>query len=396
MLIVALLIIIIFTVCFNKLTLNDNIIISQNPPIFEFYNDDYQPSPPICIVVICNNRPELLEKTLKSIVTANQFSHTGINNLYISQSGNDPAVSKVIEEYPNVYQNIDKDKKVATRLAKHFRWTFTKLFEETNCDGFVVIEDDLELSPDFLDYFRTVVPFLEADNTLLTASLWNDLGFKHNTRDKTIVKRTDFFPGLGWYLSRHVWDNILGPEWPDHDWDWYVRDKALKLKLDCLIPEIPRDYHVASTGTYMTKSFFNKYFKNININRDTEFKWKHKYLKTVSPIDSYKKRIINDIKNGRVLGMDGNPGPVIAWVDGFNAIRNKGLVRQKCGMFLRDTGIWEGEAERGRWQGIHHVWSQYLQSYLYIIDVNTEFTKHLINGHVFKDLEICDQFRTPV
>lgn len=353
------------------------------------YDDYYYiPPPPICIVVICHNRPTLLKKTLQSIIDANGFSDNGINNLFISQSGDNKEVSEVIKEYShNVIQNIDKVSKVKNRLAKHFGWTFNKLFKETNCDGLIVIEDDLELSPDFLDYFRITIPIVEKDNTLITASLWNDIGFKHNSKDKTAVKRTDFFPGLGWYLSRQVWEDILGPEWRDHDWDWYVRDKAMQLGMDSLIPEVPRDYHVASSGTYMTRAFFDKYFKNINVNRDYEFKWKNEYVDgKVSPLGAYKNYILQDIKES-----------VVFWVDGFSRIRDKGRVRSKCRMFLRETGIWEGESERGRWYGIHKMWSQHFKSYLYIIDISekrSEFTHYLIGDSVvFKDLEICEKFQ---
>ena len=368
-----------------------------------FY-DGYQPPPPICIVVICNKRVGLLKKTLNSIVNANGFADNGINNLFISQSGNESAVSEVVDEWPNVYKNMDKVSKVSNRLARHFRWTFKKLFKETNCDGFIVVEDDLELSPDFLDYFQTVLPLLENDDTLITASLWNDLGFKHNTHDKAAVKRTDFFPGLGWYLSRRVWDDILGPEWPDHDWDWYVRDKALKLGMDSLIPEIPRDFHVASTGTYMTRSFFDKYFKNININRDSMFKWEPEYTSEVSPLDVYKKKVERDVRGANHLTstfseLEGsNNGVVVAWVKDFGKVRQKGRVKSKCRLFLRETGIWEGEPERGRWNGINHVWSQRLNAYLYVIDMGiakSGFVHYLKppNVKVFNELEVCDAFR---
>ena len=364
----------------------------------------YRPleEPPICLVVICNNRPELLKNTLQSILDANGFSDT---RLYISQSGDDSSVSRILQEYPqeNILRHIDHTPKVANRLARHFGWTFNTVFQETDCDGFVVIEDDLELSPDFLNYFKTAIPFLKSDPTLITASLWNDLGFTHNTHDKTAVKRTDFFPGLGWYLSRGVWENILGPSWPDHDWDWYVRDTALKLGMDSLIPEVPRDFHVAKTGTYMTRSFFDKYFKNININRDDTFKWSSEYFTQVSPLSKYKLKVEADII-GATHVMDNfndvlndNQGIVVAWVKDFGKMRNKGQVRAKCRPFLRETGIWEGEPERGRWNGINHVWSQAFKAYLYVIDMSvskSEFVHHLKppNVRIFRELEVCDAF----
>jgi hypothetical protein len=365
---------------------------------------DYQPPPPICIVVICNNRVDLLKKTLKSIMDANGFSDNGINNLFFSQSGNNSAVSGILSDFhPNVFKHIDTDPKNTRRLARHFKWTFNELFNNTNCNGFVVIEDDLEMSPDFIDYFQTIMPLLENDTTLITASLWNDVGFKHNTHDKTVVKRTDFFPGLGWYLSRPIWENILGPGWPDQDWDWYVRDRALKLEMDSLIPEVPRDFHVATTGTYMTRTLFDKYFKNININRDSMFMWDPANVHDVSPQSSYEDKIKHDINGATHLMTNfnnilDNTGVVVAWVKDFGKVMNKGHVRAECRAFLRETGIWGREPERGRWRGINHMWSQRLSAYLYIVDMGifkSGFVHYLKppNVNVFNGLEICNTIK---
>ena len=89
-----------------------------------------------------------------------------------------------------------------------------------------------------------------------------------------------------------------------------------------------------------------------------------------------------------------NNGVVVAWVKGFGRVRNKGHVRSKCRIFLRETGIWEGEPERGRWNGISHLWSQRLNAYLYIVDMDipkSGFVHYLKppNVKVFNGLEIC-------
>ncbi len=41
---------------------------------------------------------------------------------------------------------------------------------------FLFYIDDLELSPDFLDYFQTLYPLLLHDKTLWCISAWNDNG----------------------------------------------------------------------------------------------------------------------------------------------------------------------------------------------------------------------------
>ncbi|RZC14279.1 Alpha-1,3-mannosyl-glycoprotein 2-beta-N-acetylglucosaminyltransferase [Glycine soja] len=102
--------------------------------------------------------------------------------------------------------------------------------------------DDMEIAPDFFDYFEAAASLLEKDKSIMAVSSWNDNGqkqFVHDplpihslhaptasetatpplvndrvepqTRDE--LYRSDFFPGLGWMLARSTW-NELSPKWP--------------------------------------------------------------------------------------------------------------------------------------------------------------------------------------
>ncbi len=88
----------------------------------------------------------------------------------------------------------------------------------------------MELSPDFLDYFQTLYPLLVYDKTLWCISAWNDNGIdKKIAREpsktkneyknfyffvfKALLHRTDFFPGLGWLLTKNIWNEIKA-NWP--------------------------------------------------------------------------------------------------------------------------------------------------------------------------------------
>lgn len=336
-------------------------------------------SPGPCVVVICNNRPDLLKTTLESLLSANGVQP---DDVYVSQNGASGPVFKVANDtgIRNHWVNMgDRRDSKAQRLARHFNWTFANLFEQTSCPGVIVIEDDLKLSPDFMDYFKMVIPIVNADPTLLTASLWNDLGLEDNTHDMRNLKRVNFFPGLGWYLSRDTWYELLGPEWPSHDWDWYVRDVAARKKLDTIIPEISRDYHVAKTGTYMTSSFFKQYFQNIRMAEDRSFKWESRDARHVATPSAYRDHI-------NQLVADGGE---VRWVDGFGEIRDKNVVRRACSDFLKDTGLWAGELERGEWDGIHVLWSKSRERYIYMADVNKAHWLNAPKDHVSSGLEIC-------
>lgn len=39
--------------------------------------------------------------------------------------------------------------------------------------------------------------------------------------------RTDYFPGLGWMLTRRLWAE-LGPEWPEQNWDHWMRGEEAR------------------------------------------------------------------------------------------------------------------------------------------------------------------------
>lgn len=77
-------------------------------------------------------------------------------------------------------------------------------------------EDDLEIAPDFYEYFSSTYDLLKNDPTLWCVSAWNDNG-KANLIDGShaeLLYRSDFFPGLGWMITKSLWDE-LEPKWPN-------------------------------------------------------------------------------------------------------------------------------------------------------------------------------------
>lgn len=79
----------------------------------------------------------------------------------------------------------------------------------------VVFSDDLNVSPDFYEYFLGTHELLKNDSTLWCVSAWNDNGKSNNidVSSPELLYRTDFFPGLGWMLKRELW-NELSVKWP--------------------------------------------------------------------------------------------------------------------------------------------------------------------------------------
>ncbi len=87
------------------------------------------------------------------------------------------------------------------KIARHYNYSINYVLNTLNYEAIILTEgliylfkqkknlfknssiDDLELSPDFLDYFQTLYPLLVYDKTLWCISAWNDNGI-----DKKIAR----------------------------------------------------------------------------------------------------------------------------------------------------------------------------------------------------------------
>ncbi|GLH00155.1 Alpha-1,3-mannosyl-glycoprotein 2-beta-N-acetylglucosaminyltransferase [Gryllus bimaculatus] len=100
-------------------------------------------------------------------------------------------------------------------IARHYGWALNQTFFHFNFQTVIIVEDDLDVAPDFFEYFSATLPLLRRDPTLWCVSAWNDNGkaalVDENAAD--LLYRTDFFPGLGWMLTRETWAE-LAPKWP--------------------------------------------------------------------------------------------------------------------------------------------------------------------------------------
>jgi alpha-1,3-mannosyl-glycoprotein beta-1,2-N-acetylglucosaminyltransferase len=124
------------------------------------------------------------------------------------------------------------------------RFVLEALFIERGHSHVVLVEDDMIFSRDFALYFEQLAPLLDQytlppclvtqhesastssqlsrhlvthtclfgvvvrDPSLWCVSSWNDNGFVHLVEDSSRLFRTDYFPGLGWMLTRRLWDEV--------------------------------------------------------------------------------------------------------------------------------------------------------------------------------------------
>ena len=196
----------------------------------------------------------------------------------------------------------------AQRIAKHYKFSLSAVFDKFPlAPAIIIVEDDLLFSPDFYEYLVATAPVLETDPTTFVVSAWNDNGFKGRVSNTQTLKRTEFFPGLGWLLPRALYKEELEHRWPSEHWDHWLRSEEVHGTRDivypevfyfvhpdptmalahtvtlsflfcvwylvCSPPQVPRTFHNGIVGTFMNLETHNKYFRDVDYNKNQSVQW---------------------------------------------------------------------------------------------------------------------------
>jgi len=279
----------------------------------------------IAVVIFCYNRHSYLERTLESLFSI--LPPSGFS-VFISQQGYDPGVTEVIKKYSDEgkaywlgfdYEETDKRIQpgfeerrwlVYHKISAHYKFAFSKLFEDLNYQQVISLEDDMEVSPDFFSYFESLGKTMDSDESIFCVSAWNDYGQRELVHDSKALYRTDIFPGLGWMWNKDLWSE-LGPQWPLAFWDDWLRESKQRKNRSCIRPEVNRVYTFGSSGS-SEGLFFNKYLKKIQLNQD-DIDWssaeiEQDVLSDISPDTAYDEYLQNVIEGSR----EGTIGEVVA------------------------------------------------------------------------------------
>jgi alpha-1,3-mannosyl-glycoprotein beta-1,2-N-acetylglucosaminyltransferase len=190
--------------------------------------------------------------------------------IVLSQDGSDKGVVQVFQTYQEKFRQkgipmVRIEHKSALRggvnayqaLALHYGWALQKIFDGTATAAtgsnvvpqrVLILEEDLHVAPDFFDYFSALAPVLDHDSSLFAVSAFNDNGFQSRVQDPKRIVRSDFFPGLGWMMTRTLWTQELQSKWPKGYWDDWLRDPAQRKGRHVLRPEISRTFHFGVKG----------------------------------------------------------------------------------------------------------------------------------------------------
>ncbi|XP_077982428.1 protein O-linked-mannose beta-1,2-N-acetylglucosaminyltransferase 1-like [Glandiceps talaboti] len=99
--------------------------------------------------------------------------------------------------------------KVTTQYHYHMHKAMEVAFIKYPQQEYIImLEEQFEVSPDFLNYFAQTLPLLDKDQSIISVSVWNNNGFMDTCGDPALLYRTENFPGYGWVLRRSVWNEM--------------------------------------------------------------------------------------------------------------------------------------------------------------------------------------------
>jgi alpha-1,3-mannosyl-glycoprotein beta-1,2-N-acetylglucosaminyltransferase len=158
------------------------------------------------------------------------------------------------------------------------------------------------VAPDFYDYFLGTRHLLDQDPTIWCVSAWNDNGKAGliEPHENGKLYRSDFFPGLGWMMTKKLWRE-LGPKWPAGFWDDWMREPAQRNDRACIRPEISRTKTFGRIGVSQGQ-FFDQHLKFIVLN-DKKFDFLHTDLSYLIK-ENYDKEFLSKIETLPVFSVD--------------------------------------------------------------------------------------------
>lgn len=169
----------------------------------------------------------------------------------------------------------------------------------------------MRLSPDALVFLLSTIPYLTniQNDSVVCASAWNDNGQASQPGEATL---TSFFPGLGWVLSRKLWEN-LAPHWPGllHDnitndpvatgWDFWMRARFVVHGWLCLTPTTSRIRHIG-VGTNVDATQRDQQYAHAHLSTAAvgDVNWDSVVAKTMD-VTRLSQQVQKRLNTGRIV-----------------------------------------------------------------------------------------------
>ena len=279
------------------------------------------------LVLIAHDRPEYLRQCLKHLFLARSLDKVDLI-VSMDEASNFQKLLSVVNDFASeqhpfiVWDNTlppDSFTHSSTdHITAHHRQILDKLFLTGKYEFGIILETDLTVSTDFIEYMLQTAPLLHPINpsseSLWCISGWNDNGIGIFTWRENRLFRTDFYPGLGWMTHKSRWLASLRNEWPSsvsgHNYDVWLRNDSSLKQLDCISPEVSRTHHVAKYGTHVNgdaPAFYESMMLasgNVEISRQE--------IWTVGSLYEYETRIASEflLHSSATVHVDGNVHPI--------------------------------------------------------------------------------------
>jgi beta-1,2-N-acetylglucosaminyltransferase len=217
----------------------------------------------IPVLIIAADRPKYLLRCIHHLLISNGVSK---ENIVVSIDGSYSETEAVATLFGiRSFQSKSEGTKSA-RVSRHYRRALEHVMNELypQAPSLIILEDDLQVAPDFFYYFEHLLPLLD-DDEIYCISAWNDHGMEHAVHSPEAVYRIEGMPGLGWATSRKIIHELL-PKWLPKDrftdWDIWMRQPAQRRGRQCLIPDISRTFHFGEDGLNVNSKMQGLYFRN--------------------------------------------------------------------------------------------------------------------------------------
>lgn len=120
-------------------------------------------------------RPPGAEATFPIVVTQD-CNHDPTRQIIHSYGGKLKYIQQPDQSDIVLHGKAQKKFKGYYKISRHYGWALNHTFNELNYNTVLIVEDDLDISPDFFEYFLALYPILKADPTIYCVSAWNDNG----------------------------------------------------------------------------------------------------------------------------------------------------------------------------------------------------------------------------
>nr|XP_053634850.1 LOW QUALITY PROTEIN: protein O-linked-mannose beta-1,2-N-acetylglucosaminyltransferase 1-like [Cherax quadricarinatus] len=219
-----------------------------------------------------------------AIVTARRLPHVlrQVGQVWASPGGTNTPITIFVDGYnpeaqalaallqvPVIHHHNPSPKGSTTRINSHIKFVLTQVFQHyPRADKAIILEDDLDLSPDFIPFFQQTAALLTSDSQLLCVNAYNHNAFPHTAHSPSRLYRVHGAPACGWMVRRQVAREMTSNWIPKHldvDWDLWVR-QAVMGERDILVPEIPRTKHRGGGGVHVTGIEQQQYYNQRPLN----------------------------------------------------------------------------------------------------------------------------------